>query len=151
MYKIIGADGQEYGPVDLDQIRDWVRANRVNGQTLVQPNGSTDWKPLASLPEFAGLFAGGPPSLPGSGQQPMPPLRPLIRPVPTYLAPAILCTLLCCLPLGVPAIYYASKVTAKESAGDIAGAESYSRKARAWCWAAFLIGVISNIVLSLMV
>lgn len=53
-YKITGADGQQYGPVNEEQMRRWLAENRVNGQTLVQSEGSPDWKPLASLPEFAG-------------------------------------------------------------------------------------------------
>ena len=30
MYKIIGADGKEYGPIPLDQFRQWIAENRVN-------------------------------------------------------------------------------------------------------------------------
>jgi TM2 domain-containing membrane protein YozV len=52
MYKIIGADGQQYGPVDADQMRRWLQENRVNAQTLVQPDGALEWKPLSLFPEF---------------------------------------------------------------------------------------------------
>ena len=52
-YKITGADGQQYGPVSAEQLRRWLVENRVNGQTLVQAEGSPDWIPLASLSEFA--------------------------------------------------------------------------------------------------
>lgn len=70
MYKIIGADQKEYGPSTADEIRQWVAEGRANGQTLVQAEGQSDWKPLASLPEFANLvfrtpsaphFVGAPP------------------------------------------------------------------------------------------
>lgn len=54
MYKIIGADGQPYGPVTLEQLRCWLAENRLNAQTLVQVEGSTDWRPLATLAELAG-------------------------------------------------------------------------------------------------
>jgi TM2 domain-containing membrane protein YozV len=54
MFKIIGADGQQYGPVDADQIRRWRRENRVHAQTLIQAEGAPDWKPLDAFPEFAG-------------------------------------------------------------------------------------------------
>jgi len=57
MYKIIGADKKEYGPVTTDQIRQWIAEGRVNGQTMVMAEGSTDWAPLASFPEFASLLA----------------------------------------------------------------------------------------------
>ena len=51
-YKIIGADGKEYGPVTATQLQQWVTEGRVNPQTRVQPDGSTDWKPLVEYPEF---------------------------------------------------------------------------------------------------
>jgi TM2 domain-containing membrane protein YozV len=53
MYKIIGADGQQYGPVTPDQMRRWIAERRANAQTLVQPEGSPDWKPLGTFNEFA--------------------------------------------------------------------------------------------------
>ncbi len=53
MYRIIGVDGQQYGPVTADQLRRWIAENRVNAQTLAQAEGSTDWKPLISFAEFA--------------------------------------------------------------------------------------------------
>ncbi len=56
MYKIIGADKKEYGPVTSDQIRDWVRQGRANASTLVQAEGTTEWKTLSAIPEFAPLF-----------------------------------------------------------------------------------------------
>jgi TM2 domain-containing membrane protein YozV len=52
MYKIVGADGQQYGPVTADQIRRWIAERRANGQTLIQAEGSTDWKPLGTFAEF---------------------------------------------------------------------------------------------------
>jgi TM2 domain-containing membrane protein YozV len=62
MYKIIGIDGQPYGPVTADQIRRWVAENRANAHTLVQSEGSAEWKPLISFPEFAGDLKTPPPS-----------------------------------------------------------------------------------------
>ena len=53
MYKIIGKDGQQYGPVTAEQVRGWIAENRANAQTQVQTDGAPDWKPLGSLPEFA--------------------------------------------------------------------------------------------------
>ena len=68
MFKIIGADQKEYGPVTADQINAWILEGRANGQTLVQAIGSSEWKPLSGLAEFATALgvrssAGGPPSL----------------------------------------------------------------------------------------
>jgi TM2 domain-containing membrane protein YozV len=53
MYRIVGKDGQQYGPVTAEQLRGWIAENRANAQTLVQTDGSQEWKPLGSLPEFA--------------------------------------------------------------------------------------------------
>src|SRR5512145_2284744 len=70
MYKIIGADRKEYGPITADQIRQWIAERRVNGQTMVQAEGSTDWKPLASFPEFASLLPPQPAVPPSPGPPP---------------------------------------------------------------------------------
>jgi TM2 domain-containing membrane protein YozV len=61
MYKIIGADGQPYGPVSADLLGRWFTENRVNGQTLTQREGATEWKPLETFPEFAELKSTPPP------------------------------------------------------------------------------------------
>ena len=57
MYKIIGADQKEYGPVTTDQINTWILEGRANGQTLAQAQGSSEWKALLSYPEFASVLA----------------------------------------------------------------------------------------------
>lgn len=53
MYKIIGGDGREYGPVSADELRRWIADGRANAQTRVQPEGATHWQTLGSVPEFA--------------------------------------------------------------------------------------------------
>jgi prepilin-type processing-associated H-X9-DG protein len=53
MFKLLGADRKEYGPVSADQIREWIAQGRANAQTKLQAAGSADWKPLAEFPEFA--------------------------------------------------------------------------------------------------
>jgi hypothetical protein len=53
MYRIIGADGKEYGPISTDQMRQWIAEGRVNMQTRVLAEGTSDWKPLSEFPEFA--------------------------------------------------------------------------------------------------
>ena len=61
MYKIIGADQKEYGPVTADQVRQWVDEGRASGQTSVWSEGAGEWKPLSAFPEFADLLAAKPP------------------------------------------------------------------------------------------
>ena len=62
MFKIIGgSDGRQYSPITPEQFarldrgrpRDWPGS-------MVQREGETDWKPLASLPEFADALPGTP-------------------------------------------------------------------------------------------
>lgn len=53
MYKIIGGDQKEYGPVSVEQVLEWVREGRANGGTLVQSEESDEWRPLSEYPEFA--------------------------------------------------------------------------------------------------
>jgi hypothetical protein len=55
-YKVLGADGQEYGPVDAEQIRQWILEQRLEPKTPVKPPDAKDWVFLGSLPEFAGAF-----------------------------------------------------------------------------------------------
>jgi multisubunit Na+/H+ antiporter MnhC subunit len=55
MFKIRGADGKEYGPVAIYQIREWIREGRANQGTMAQQVGDMDWKPLGQYAEFADL------------------------------------------------------------------------------------------------
>lgn len=55
MYKIIGGDGQQYGPATAAQIREWIALGRANAQTLAQIEGAQEWKPLSSYSDFADL------------------------------------------------------------------------------------------------
>ncbi len=65
MYKIIGADKKEYGPVSAEQLCEWIQQGRVSAQTLVQAEDQTDWRPVIAFPEFAeALAAKSPPSPP---------------------------------------------------------------------------------------
>ena len=58
MYKVVGADGKEYGPISLEQFSQWAAAGRVNLQTQVQPVGAADWKSASEIPELQAIFAG---------------------------------------------------------------------------------------------
>jgi hypothetical protein len=70
MYKIIGADQKEYGPVSADQINQWIAQGRVNTQTKTLGDGG-DWKPLGEFPEFTAAFANRvPPLTPNAPGQP---------------------------------------------------------------------------------
>jgi hypothetical protein len=57
MYKILGADGNEYGPVTADTIRQWIAEGRANAQTQLLQEGAGGWRPLPECPEFAAALA----------------------------------------------------------------------------------------------
>src|SRR5947207_430627 len=57
MYKIIGADQKEYGPVPSDQVRKWIAEGRANAQTKTRAEGGNDWKSLSDFAEFAESLA----------------------------------------------------------------------------------------------
>ena len=56
MYKIIGANQREYGPVPVEQVRKWIAEGRANAQTKAWSAGSSEWKTLADFPEFADIL-----------------------------------------------------------------------------------------------
>jgi hypothetical protein len=73
MYRIIGADGREYGPITAEQVRQWISEGRADARTRVKAEGADQWKLLTEYLEFAPLLARIPP--------------PLSAPGPIYLAP----------------------------------------------------------------
>jgi hypothetical protein len=64
MYKIIGADQKEYGPVTAEQVRQWLAEGRASMQTQVLPEGAIEWKAIGDLPEFAAASPGPMPVMP---------------------------------------------------------------------------------------
>jgi hypothetical protein len=64
-------------------------------------------------------------------------------PPQNYLVWAILSTIFCCLPLGVASIVFASQVNGKWAAGDVAGAQASSRKAKQFAiWSAAVSAIL---------
>jgi hypothetical protein len=55
MYRIIGGDGNEYGPVTAEQMRQWITENRVSGDTRAQGADGV-WKTLREFPEFVEIL-----------------------------------------------------------------------------------------------
>jgi hypothetical protein len=140
MYKILGGDGKEYGPISADTLRQWISEGRANAQTQVQAEGTAGWTPLGQLAQFAPLFNAPPPPAAMLGAVPSD-----VK-IPNYLVQSILVTLCCCLPFGIAAIVFAAQVNSKIAAGDIAGAQESSRKAKMWCWISFGVGIVVNII-----
>ena len=51
-YTIIGADGQQYGPISLEQLKVWVGEKRVNPETKVLRSDMNSWLPAAQYTEL---------------------------------------------------------------------------------------------------
>jgi hypothetical protein len=96
MYKIVGADQREYGPVPEEQLRQWIAEGRANAQSLARTDDGP-WKALASFPEFRAALglsqvtpgaspeAGAPPA-PSAQSSPPPPRPPAPAPTPLPLS-----------------------------------------------------------------
>ena len=65
--------------------------------------------------------------------------------VPNYLVPAII-SIFCCWPLAIPAIIFATQVNSKLAAGDTAGAEDSSKKAKMFSFIAIGLGVLCILI-----
>lgn len=61
----------------------------------------------------------------------------------TYLVFAIIATVLCCLPFGIPAIVYATKIDKAQALGDFLGAQSAAKKSKMWS----IIAAVSAVVI----
>lgn len=134
-YSMQGSDGKSYGPVPADTIRAWFREGRANLQTRLAPEGSQDWQPLGTLPEFADLSTAGapppPPPMPHSAPPPAPFPRPAPAAVPATscgmatasLVCGILSFVACGLFTGIPAIICGHKAKGKiaRSGGTLTG------------------------------
>ena len=67
-YKIKGTGGAEYGPVGTEELQHWIAQNRCTRESLVKVDGSGEWVPLATLPEFQDAFAAPPAPAPASAE-----------------------------------------------------------------------------------
>lgn len=62
MYKIVGADRREYGPVTKEAVLEWIAQGRANAQTIARFEDGA-WKPLATFDEFKPALS----TAPGAG------------------------------------------------------------------------------------
>jgi len=51
-YKIVGVDGNEYGPVTLLELKKWISEGRITGATQVARSDQQGWSTAASFPEL---------------------------------------------------------------------------------------------------
>src|ERR1700682_3433039 len=70
--------------------------------------------------------------------------------VPQYIVPAII-SIFCCWPLAIPAIIFAAQVNSKVAAGDVAGEQDSSKKAKMFSFIAIGLGVLGILIYVIMI
>lgn len=151
-------NGEQVGPIELEEL---LKAP-LEPETLVWQEGLPNWKPAKEFPELSQLFA---PEMTYAHQKPEPPQAPqeanscssqkehrnyasllTTTPPPSYLPWAILVTIFCCWPLGIPAIVYASKVGKYFAMKEYLLAKKCSNLARNWMIASIVVGFVAVII-----
>jgi hypothetical protein len=139
-YYFLVQNGQQSGPFTLEQLK----TMPLTRETKIWYQGLDGWKMIGELPELTELQAMMPPLVGNSQWQPPEGSSPLNLPEPpkTYLTEAILATVFCCWPLGIPAIVHAAKVEGRYDRGDYEGAAEASRQAKQYMQYSFWSGLI---------
>jgi hypothetical protein len=139
----IHRDGQSLGPYPWREVRNFLAAGALLPTDLGWSEGMSEWVPLGQL-------MGLPPPLPERSPAKTPAHRPAQiqnPPCPkTYLTEAIAVTLCCCVPFGIVSLVYAGQVKGKYDGGDYQGAVGVSGKAKGWCTAGFIIGLLVSLL-----
>lgn len=133
-YYYLDASRQPQGPLAFEALMEKVKTGELSAQVQVAQKGGAQWLSFAILASQQGVpgFEVLPPP-PGDACGALPP-KP-----DNNLVWAILCTLLCCLPLGIVAIIKASAVDNLYAQGNYDEACRASTAARNWSlWGAVL-------------
>jgi len=134
-------NGEQKGPVPSDFITELAQSGQLQSTDLVWTEGMKDWLPAKSAPDLSFPRVIPPPgsTIPG---------RPA-ESVPNYLVWSILSTVFCCLPGGIVAIIYSSKVNTALALKDYNGALEASKKAKMWNIISLCVGLVSTLIYSL--
>ena len=142
------AEGVQQGPFTLDELK---QRSDLTPQTPVWREGMPDWTVAGLLPELAGEdntafcspSAAASPQYESAPYAKGPSAAPVGETAPrNYLVWAIISTICCCIPTGIVAIIYASKVNPAVQMGDMAAARDASEKAALWCVISFVAGLV---------
>lgn len=134
-YYYLTSDHQTRGPVDASLAGSY----GLRPDTLVCPVGGNQWVPLSEIPELAAVVsAHAATAVDERANRPAP---------PSNLIPAIITTVLCCMPAGIIAIIYASRVKGLWASGLYPKSLATSRKAMQWCIISVICAVLFWIML----
>ena len=132
--------GEQKGPVPKEFIQELARHGQLQRADLVWTEGMQDWLPAESIPEL-GISRLTPPTgsaIPGSGVP--------AQAVSNYLVWSILATIFCCLPSGIVAIIYSSKVNSALALGNYGAAREASKKAKIWNIISLVVGLVFTVL-----
>ena len=150
-YFYIDENNEQAGPLAIEDLQ-----NVITSKTLVWKKGQADWLKAEDVPELESIVkVEAPPPIPqpvqivdvpkpvetGAEEVSYQPMKP-----DTNLTMAILCTLFCCVPFGVVAIYYASKVNTSYHQGAYFDAEDYSEKAKSYTYWGVGLGIVLDML-----
>ena len=142
-------NGSQLGPVSTEVLKGMIADGRVKSTDLVWRERMPDWLPVSLISELTPSSIN--PPVQSSSQVAHPvggntnryqapvPVQPMMQVrsyqganIPNYLWQSIVATLFCCMPAGIVAIVYASKVDSLKAMGDFAGARAASKSASNW-------------------
>ena len=150
-YFYIDENNEQAGPLTIEDLQ-----NVITSNTLVWKKGQADWLKAEDVPELKSIVkVEAPPPIPQPVQ-----VVDIPKPVETVeeevsyqpmkpdsnLTMAILCTLFCCIPFGVLAIYYASKVNTAYYQGAYFDADNFSEKAKTYTYWGIGLGIVLDIL-----
>lgn len=166
-YYYVNEAGEQVGPMELEALI----ACDLEPSTLVWTSGMPQWCEASQLAELAGHLR---PSLPpqpptrngGQTQEPQSQTNQQYQQSygqqqhayqaqygqqdvcpPTYTALAIIMALICCLPMGIAALIYGSRVSQDWNAGNYAGAKKNSDTARTCLIVGVSVGLLVYVLL----
>lgn len=139
------SDGKErYGPFTIEQLKE----RNITSETLVWKEGLADWVPARNLADLQSLFSADASFAPPAAAPYAPPL--MEKPPKNWLVESILVTLLCCLPLGIVGIVFATKVESLWTTGQRDAAIKASQDAAKWVKIGFFCGIAGYILYGLL-
>ncbi len=154
------ANGEQRGPISIEELQKM----GISSTTKVWKEGMADWQPAGEVEEITAVIS--------FGCTPPPVTPPVVPPVTaqatyngtvnqtfqsqpqenkppkpdTYLVWSILVTILCCLPFGIPAIVYASRVDNQYFQGQYDAAYNSSKQAKTWTIVSAACGLVFAVI-----
>lgn len=144
-YYYVNRQGQQAGPITVDNFNN----NGITKDTNIWCNGMSGWTRAGDVPELKYLFKDidvppVPPVNSVNANQMSPSISQENQCPNDYLVYAILSTVLCCLPAGIVAIVFSTRVRQQWAEGDKISAQKSSEQAKIWCLVSLGCGLVGG-------